>query len=68
MCGSDPVVVNRITFALKQCGGLIKWQTNNIGVGADELDNEDTGNALDGIPTGLAAPFARRQIAFKFIR
>src|SRR5262249_28667102 len=47
---------------------LMEWQTNNIGIGADEFDDKAAGDALHRIATRLATPFAGREIGLDVVR
>ena len=46
----------------EQRRGLVQRQADDIGVGADDLDDEGAGEPLRGIAAGLAAPFAGGEI------
>src|SRR5262245_22265271 len=70
LCGSDrvePAEMHRITFAGEQGCRLVKRQAHNVGVGADDLHHERSGQALDGIAAGLVAPFARGQVGLEIL-
>src|SRR3954469_16360348 len=58
----EPAEVDREALARQQRCGLAKRQADGVGVGADDLDDEGTGQPLRRIAAGLAAPFARREI------
>ena len=46
---------------------LVERQADDVGVGADELDHEGAGKALDGVAAGLAAPFAAGEIGLDLV-
>ena len=56
-----------IAQPVEQGPGFLEGQADDGGVGADELDDEGAGYALDGVAAGLAAPFARGEIAVDFL-
>src|SRR5215472_7996235 len=65
--GVDPAEMDRITLAAKKRQGLIEWQADNIGIRADQLDDKGAGNALRGIASGFAAPFAGGEISLNIL-
>src|SRR3979409_675437 len=58
----DPAEMDRIALAREQRDGLVERQAHHIGVGTDQLDHETPGQPLHRVATGLAAPFAGREI------
>ena len=54
--------MDRIALARQQRRGLVERQADDVGVGADDLDDEGAGDALHRIAAGLAAPFAGGEI------
>src|SRR5580693_3759480 len=58
----EPAEMDRKTLAAEQRHGLVERQADNIGIGADDLDQKGSGDALRRIATGLAAPFPGSQI------
>ena len=59
--------MRRKALACKQRDGLIERQTNDAGIGANELDDKGPGEPLDGIAAGLAAPFAGGEIGLHIL-
>src|SRR5262249_43136574 len=62
--GVDPAEMDRIALAAEERDRLVKRQADDVGIGADELDQKAAGNALRCIAAGLAAPFAGGEIGF----
>src|SRR5687767_7026597 len=58
----EPAETDRIALAAQQAHRLVKRQPDHIAVGADQLDHEGAGNALDRVAAGLAAPFAGGEV------
>src|ERR1041385_1963527 len=58
----EPAEVDREALAGQQRRGLVQRQTDDVGVGADDFDDEDAGEPLRRIAAGLAAPFAGGEI------
>src|SRR3954471_19751863 len=67
LAGIQPPEPNRKTFAAEQSDRLVQRQTDDVGIGADHLHHERSGNALDGVATGFAAPFAGADIGLDII-
>src|SRR5215831_11277288 len=63
----EPAEMDRVAFASEQHGRFVERQTDHIGVRADDLDDEQTGKALDGVATRFAAPFAGGEIRFEVL-
>ncbi len=61
----EPAEADRVALAAQQRHGFVQRQADDIGVGADDLDDESAGDALRGIAAGLAAPFAGGEIALR---
>src|SRR5579883_3649749 len=57
--------MDRVALPRKKREGLVKWQTDDAGVGADQLDHKTAGEPLDGIASCLATPFARGEIGIE---
>ncbi|VTZ62490.1 conserved hypothetical protein [Sinorhizobium medicae] len=64
----QPTIVHVVSFADQEIDSLIKRQAYHIGVRADQLHDEASGNALDAVSPGLAAPLAGREIALDIHR
>src|SRR6202451_1606550 len=60
----EPAEMDRKTLAAEQRHGLVERQADDIGIGADDLHQKSSGDALRRIAAGLAAPFAGSQIGF----
>src|ERR1700685_4177998 len=58
----QPAEMDRKTLATEQRHGLVERQADDVGIGADDLDQESSGDALRSIAPRLAAPFARGEI------
>src|SRR5665647_3899980 len=58
LAGIQPAESDRETLAAQERDRFVQRQPHHIGVGADQLDHERAGDALDGVATGFAAPFA----------
>src|SRR5215468_12681829 len=58
----EPAEADRIALAQQQRRRLVERQAHDVGIGADHLDDEAAGDALCGVGTGLAAPFAGGEI------
>ena len=52
-----------IALAGEERHRLVERQADDVGVGADQPDDEAAGEALDGIAARLAAPFAGGEVA-----
>src|SRR4029450_12450916 len=59
----DPELAPREALALEHADHLGERQAHDIGVGADQLHHERSGDALDGITPGLSLPFAARKVS-----
>jgi len=55
----EPADTGRVAFAGQKRGHLVEWKADDVAVGAHDLDDEASGDALRGVATGLAAPFTR---------
>src|SRR6186713_3223724 len=58
----EPAEVDREALARQQRRGLVQRQADDVGIGADDLDDEAAGKPLRRVTAGLAAPLARRKI------
>ena len=56
----EPELADGEAFPLEQVYHLGQRQADDIGVGADHLHHEGTGDALDRIAASLAPPFTAR--------
>src|SRR4051812_32375310 len=65
--GIQPAEADRKALAAEQRDGFIKRQADDVGVGADHLDHERSGDALHRIAAGFAAPFAGTDIGLDVI-
>src|SRR6185295_13269555 len=63
----EPAEMHRVALPLEQRQRLVKRKTDDIGVGADEFDDETSGKALDRIAARFVAPFSRREIALDIL-
>src|SRR3546814_3097799 len=51
----------------QEIAGLHQRQADHVGIGADDLGNEGSGGALDGVAAGLAAPLAAREVVLELV-
>src|SRR6478672_10042132 len=67
--GVKPAEADRKTLAREQRHRLIERETDDVGIGANNLDNEAACNALRCVTAGLAAPLPGSQVSFDvFVR
>src|SRR6202163_2476567 len=59
-----PAEMDRKTLAAEQRHGLVERQADDVGIGADDLDQKSSGDALRRVAAGLAAPFPGSKIGF----
>src|SRR5438552_1678725 len=62
LAGIEPAEADRKALAAQQRDRFVERQADDIGVGADHLDHERSGDALHGVAAGFAAPFAGADI------
>src|ERR1700733_11083450 len=60
----EPAEMDRKTLAAKQRHGLVERQADDVGIGAYDLHQKSSGDALCRIAAGLAAPFSGGKIGF----
>src|SRR5215510_14620472 len=63
----EPARADRIVLAREEPGHFIEREADDVGVGADDLDDEAAGDALRRVTAGLAAPFARGEIGLDVV-
>src|SRR6185503_18362001 len=67
LAGIEPAEPDRKTFAAEQRHRFVERQADDVGVGADHLDHERSGDALHGVAAGFAAPFAGADIGLDVV-
>src|ERR1700691_5960420 len=57
-----PTEMDRVTLAAQESHGFVERQTDDVGIGTDDLYNKGPGDALRSITARLAAPFAGGEV------
>src|SRR6187549_3551815 len=63
----EPAEVDREALAGQQRRSFVQRQADDVGVGADDLDDEAAGEPLRGVATGLVAPLTGGEIGLNVL-